>query len=522
MPHSLVMHRRDFLKALGLGTVVVAAGSALAGCSAQEPVTATQNSTGRMDTAGAAPVSFSQHVDVLVVGSGIAGFSAAMDPLEAGMSVLIAEKQSLLGGESYQSNGVFYVVGTTVQEDAGVGVSTEDAWTSRVAAEGADWSDARKEYQKKLYDLAPAWVDRVQADYGAAFADPSGYAGVTTDILLPKNGLGDMESVMTPVRDALVGKGLATSTGLRATAFIVDEDGKIAGMRFRAEGSNHVTDVEAGYVVLACGGYVGNQEMMASNVPGQAEAGCLAACSHSMGQGLDLCLAIGGGLADMELEENLLADIPNAAAWGAFAPVLQLNPAGQRFAPEDDRFAAANRCFSDGLGYWWLVFDDQLLNSTQSANVAKVRQQHAERVLGPFEDTAGLAGALGVPQDTLDATLAGYDALVDAGQDTDQGKLHFLASLSAPYYAMKLFPRRYRTRGGANVDATGRLVLHADGSALENVFCAGAMAIGCQDGLAACAASGMLVGQSIVEANENADASNGAASGEAGGESSAA
>lgn len=522
MPHSPVMRRRDFLKALGLGTVVVAAGSTLAGCSAQEPVTATQNSSGHMDTAGAAPVSFSQHVDVLIVGSGIAGFSAAMDPLEAGMSVLIAEKQSLLGGESYLSNGVFYVVGTTLQEQAGVGISTQDAWTGRLAAEGANWNDARKEYQKKLYDLAPAWIDRAQADYGAVFADPSAYAGVTTDIVLPKNGLGDMSSVMTPIRDALVSKGLSTLTQQRATAFIVDEDGKIAGMRFRDEDSNRVTDIEARYVVMACGGYVGSQEIMAGCLPSQAEVGCLSACSHSMGQGLDLCLGIGGAIADMGLEENLVADIPSASAWGAFAPVLQLNPAGRRFAPEDDRFAAANRCFSDGLGFWWLVFDNQLLGSTQSANVAKVRQEYAGRVLGPFDDTAGLAEAIGVPQDTLEDTLSGYDALVDARQDTDQGKLHFLASLAAPYYALKLFPRRYRTRGGANVDSSGRLMLDADDSALENVFCAGAMAIGMQDGLSACAASGLLVGQSIVEAHESASNADGATSGETANESTGA
>ncbi len=499
MQHEASFDRRDFVKALGIGTVVVA-GAALAGCGPQEGATVAQNGTGRMDLAGAASVSFSQSVDVLIVGSGIAGFSAAMDPLEAGMSVLIAEKQSLLGGESYHSNGVFYAVGSTLQEQAGVGVSAEDAWAGRLAAEGSDWDTARQDYQKKLYDLQPAWIDRVQADYGAAFADPAAYDGVTTDIVLPKNGLTDMGSVMTPIRDALVAKGLSTSTGMRATAFILDENGDVAGMRFRAEDSNRVIDVQARAVVLATGGFAGNQEMMARNVPSQAEAGCLAACSASMGEGHDLCLGVGGTLADMELEENLLADIPSAAAWGAFAPVLQLNPAGRRFAPEDDRFAAANRCFSDGLGYWWIVFDGQLMGGTQAANVAKVRQQHADRVLGPFDDTAALADALGLPQETVDATLSDYDALVASGSDADQGKTHFLASLAAPYYALKLFPCRYRTRGGASVDATGRLLSASGDEPIGNVFCCGALAIGTHDGLSACAASGLLAGQSIVEA----------------------
>lgn len=494
-----MLQRRDFLKALGLGTIVVA-GSALAGCSAQEGVTAQQNPTQSMQLSGSAAVSFSQSADVVIIGSGIAGFSAAMDPLEAGMSVLIAEKQSLLGGESYLSNGVFYVVGTELQQAAGVGVNPDDAWVARLDAEGADWDEARQEYQKRLFDRAPAWVDRVIADYGASFANPEDYAGVSTDIILPKNGIGDTQSVMTPIRDALVNKGLSTVTGMRATAFIVDPDGNVVGVRFRAEETNKVLDVEAKKaVVVATGGFSGNQEMMALNVPSQAEVGCLSSCCHSMGEGMELCLGLGGEMQDLSLEENLLADIPNASAWGAFAPVLQLGPDGARFAPEDDRFAAANRCFANQMGYWWLVFDEQLMNGTQAANVARVRQEHGNRVLGPFEDTAGLADALGVTQDALEATLASYDDAVRAGADDEQGKTHFLASLSAPFYAMKLFPKRYRTRGGAHVDERARLLLASDGAPIENVFCCGAAAMGTHDGLSACAASGLLAGESIVE-----------------------
>ena len=111
-------------------------------------------------------------------------------------------------------------------------------------------------------------------------------------------------------------------------------------------------------------------------------------------------------------------------------------------------------------------------------------------------------------QETIDTTLSDYRALAESGTDTAEGKTHFLDPLAAPYYAVKLFPRRYRTRGGAAVDETGRLTLASDGSALDNVFCCGAAAIGTHDGLSACAASGLLVGQSIVEAfagaNENA------------------
>lgn len=68
---------------------------------------------------GQPQVSFSTSVDVLILGSGMAGLSAAMDPSEAGLSVMVAEKLDALGGESYESNAVMEVCGSQLQKDAG-------------------------------------------------------------------------------------------------------------------------------------------------------------------------------------------------------------------------------------------------------------------------------------------------------------------------------------------------------------------------------------------------------------------
>lgn len=99
----------------------------------------------------------------------------------------------------------------------------------------------------------------------------------------------------------------------------------------------------------------------------------------------------------------------------------------------------------------------------------------------------------------LAGTFAEYDAAVQAGEDP-QGKKHWLKSLSAPYYAVKSFPRSFRTRGGVNVDGRCQAVSASSASSrIANLYCCGAAAMGCEDGLSACAASGLLAGRSIVE-----------------------
>lgn len=120
---------------------------------------------------GQPAVSFSASVDVLILGSGVAGLSAAMDPAEAGLSVMAAEKLDVLGGESYESNAVMDVVGSKVQKDAGITESCDDVWPSRretLRAAGVTDLD----FAKRLFYAAPEWVDRMRDSYGAQFAEP--------------------------------------------------------------------------------------------------------------------------------------------------------------------------------------------------------------------------------------------------------------------------------------------------------------------------------------------------------------
>ncbi|OUO90205.1 FAD-binding dehydrogenase [Gordonibacter sp. An230] len=495
------MKRRGFFKLAGMSAAAFAASGVLAACGAgQLPADPLRSGSdeggGNPSVAGDSGVSFSSEVDVLVVGSGIAGLSAAMAPAEAKRSVLVVDKLDLLGGESYEANGVMRVAGSAVQQRAGLHATVASEWRARKKElEAAGTTDF--EFARTLFEAATSWADHLADEYGAQFADPAEYAqdDCNTSVLLPKGGLGDMESVMVPLRDGLASKGVSFLTGLRAKAFILDEESEVCGMRFVANEGGSMTDVRARCIVMATGGFVSNQALVHAYTPDRERAGCYTVAS--MGEGQLLCASIGGQLTGMDKAAPLTGDLPQVSAWSLFGPVAAVDTQGVRFAREDGSGATADACFEDERGLWWTVFDGQLSESSQSRSIAELTSKNAKRIAGPCDDEDALAGQMGVPADKLKATLERYNEQARAGKDDDFGRTLFLKPLEAPFYAVKQQPMRYRSRGGAATDGMGRL-LNATGAPISRVYCCGAVANGGSDGLASNGAFGMLAGQAVA------------------------
>ena len=500
------MERRTFFKLIGVSALATAGTAAVTACSPSGTMPPFAPDVPEQESAQVANdpvVAFTSEVDVLVVGSGIAGLSAAMAPAEAGRSVMVADKLDLLGGESFSSCGVMRVSGSALQRRVGIDITAIEAWDAR-KQELANAGVSDLDFAKRLFVIAPDWADHLTDSYGAKFADPRSYveAGGPETVLLPENGLGDMESVMSPLRDGLSGKGVTFFSGMRAVAFVLDEAGSVCGMRFVAEKNGAINDVRARRVVVATGGFASSQPLMHTYLPDQERVGCYT--FSSMGEGQLLCTAVGGQLADMAKAGPLTSDVPQAAAWGLFGPTIIVNPFGIRFAREDSENAAADACFKDALGFWWTVFDQQLVGGSQSRNVAQMTAKLSQRLVGPVDTLDDLAAALTVSADVLKATFDAYDQAVDEQKDAAFGRTRFLQKLSAPYYALRQLPVRYKTRGGAKTDGDGRL-LNATGSPVANVYCCGSVGASSVEGLASNGAYGMLVGQAVAKALDSED-----------------
>lgn len=498
-----MVQRRTFCKLVGLSAASLVTGGVLGACSREtlpEIMGAGRGGDalhGGFAAVGQPLVSFTTSVDVLVIGSGISGLSAAMAPVEAGYSVMVADKLTMLGGESYTANGVMYVAGSSLQRRAGLSLTAQDAWANRKAQLVATgMTDSH--FVQTLYEQGANWVDKLANDYGAKFADPNDYAkeGENDAIVLPKTGVGDMSSVLLPLRDGLSGKGVNFQTQHRAIALIVSPAGTVCGVRFTFDKDGSSVDVEARRVIIATGGFASSQAMIQTYAPAWLKVGC---CTYaSVGEGHQLAISMGAQIDGMATTMPLISDATPAAAWGLFGPTLGVDLQGKRFAREDDANACPTTCFSDACGLWWTIFDNQLLNGTLSSSVAAVKSKNAKRLVGPFSDVKGLAEGIGVSSESLQATFDHYEEIVLAGKDADFGRVAQLKKLSSPYYALKQLPVRYRSYGGIKTDPSGR-VLGVAGTIIPYLYCAGSVAMGGGAGLASEGAFGMLVGQAVAQ-----------------------
>lgn len=491
------MNRRNFLKAAIASGAVIAAGGALAGCS---PNGGSTGGSGEAEqVVGTAPVSFSEETDVLILGTGIAGMSAAMDPVEAGHKVMLVDKLDRVGGESFITCGVMNVVGSKMQKDAGIEGDPEQMWEKFLPVLEKKGETDDMDYKHNVYVYQTEWANRVAADYGSVFQPITDYmnTGAPTSMLLPGNGIGDMQAVLTPLQKGLEQKGATYKLNLRATNFIVDGEGAPIGVRFNDEKNNKTVDIRAKKIIVATGGFSCNQEMVSTYLPSQARLGPLTV--NSMGEGHQLCKAIGGVYTHMDMEANRMSDLAQVTVWGYFSPQVQVTPQGRRFIKEDQSHDSPDKAVELGLGFWWTIFDDQAINSSQKWNVEMNMKSNADRLVGPCNSLDELAAAMDVPADTLKATFETYDAMVAAGEDTEFGKKLFLQSLSAPYYAMKHFPYRYKTHGGMKITTDSQLT-DKDGNPIPNVYCAGSTVADSGSDLSPNAGSGLISGKAVVEA----------------------
>lgn len=494
------LDRRDFLKGAIASGAVLVAGTALAGCASGESKGAEGGTV-----VGSAPVEFAEETDVLIIGTGIAGLSAAMDPVEAGYNVMLADKRDTYGGESFMACGVMNVSGSEVQKRAGIEGNPEEKWEKYAPILEKKGETDDMEYKKALYLYQTEWANRVEADYGAQFQPLDAYkdTGAPTSMLLPLNGIGDMTSVLTPLINGLKDKGAAVELNRKATNFIVDADGNPIGVRFVDPKTDKIIDVKAKKIVLATGGFSCNQVMVSEYMPQQAELCPLTV--YSMGEGHELGRSIGGVYAHMDMESNRMSDLAQVTVWGYFGRNVQVTPMGRRFIKEDQSHDSPDAAAELGLGFWWTIFDHQLIEGSQAWNVEMNMNAHEDRLVGPCDTLDDLAAAMDVPAENLKATFAEYDGFVDAGEDAAFGKKLFLEKLEAPYYALKHFPFRYKTHGGLKI-ATDSQLVDNQGNPIANVYCCGSTTPDSGSDLSPNAGSGLVTGKAVVAALQSESA----------------
>ena len=459
----------------------------------------------------------SYDVDVVVIGAGGAGMTAAITASDAGAKVLVLESQGLAGGNSVRSTGGMNAFSEWRQsnefkENSGVeatlkkvpnypdnariqelGAIVAEQWAA-YQANPEGYFDSVELFQldtliggggmndpalvKKLVESSTSaidWLDSLDPEIVLHNVAQFGGASVKR-IHRPVNAEGKVvsvgEYVVPLLRQNLDKRGIELLVNTPAVEILM-EDGQAVGVVAKGETGNTVT-VHAKSVVIASGGFGANNDMIASIRP-ELDGFITTNAPGIQGQGIQMAQAVGADTVDLEQIQLH----PTVHVQGSDAVLITeglrgdgailVNQEGERFFDEvstRDKVSAAE--FEQTGGYAWLIVDSRM------GDASNVIQGYINKGYAESGDSyEALAEAIGAPADVLAATMQAWNECVANQEDPDFGRVSFANPLDqAPYYAIKVQPGIHHTMGGIKIDDNAEVV-STSGDVIPGLFAAG-------------------------------------------------
>ena len=454
--------------------------------------------------------------DVVVVGAGGAGMTAAITAAAEGKTVVILESQSMVGGNSVRATGGMNAGKTVYQDENEFGESAGVEKTLKTAAEkyadnetitalAKTVSEQWAAYQAnptgyfdsvELMELdtmiggkgindpelvetlcansadAIDWLD----EHGITLHNVSSFGGASVKrIHRPVNAEGKTVSVgsyMIPLLQENCEKaGVKMMLDTTATEILTDANGAAVGVKATGASGETVT-VNAKAVVLASGGFGANLDMVVKYKP-ELKGFMTTNAPGIQGQGIEMAQAIGAATVDMDqiqihptVEANTAALITEGLRGDG---AILINEEGQRFIDEvgtRDVVSAAE--IAQTGSYSWLVVDQAMVDAS---SVIQGYIKKGYTVTGATYEELGKA--MGVDAAAFAETMEKWNGYVEAKNDPDFGRTSFANPLNtAPYYAVKVTAGVHHTMGGLKINANTE-VLNEKGEVIPGLFAAG-------------------------------------------------
>ncbi len=427
--------------------------------------------------------------DVIVIGSGIAGLSAALEAGAAGRSVLVVDANSVGGGHAVKAGG-FALVGTPLQAQKGYNDSPEIAEQDLLT-----WGE----------DADPAWVRRyVQGsrtevhDWLTGFGVRWGFILDTPEHSVPRFHFanGSALNVVVPMmRSAFAKPNIEFRWNTEATSLIT-KNGAVRGVRVRDLRTGLESARMASAVIVATGGwqsdlaFVRREWRAGVPEPARLYAG---AGYFATGSGIGLGRAAGAATTRMDHQVTFTTGLPDPRDPAGHRALLSQNPgaiwvnnSGVRFVSElaSTKIADATVLRLSGATHW-LIFDADGLRTLRIrdavwlGNPAGIEPLKAAGLIRQADSITALAETAGLPAAALNNTVERWNAAVASGNDAEFGRFtptrpdRAARELrKAPFYALQLFPLTRKSMGGLAIDADTR-VLNTSGRPIRGLYAVG-------------------------------------------------
>jgi fumarate reductase flavoprotein subunit len=422
-------------------------------------------------------IEFETSVPVVIIGAGACGMTAALTVADAGVEVLVLERDSVPQGSTALSSGMIPACETHIQKAHGV-KDTVDAMTTDILSKAHNATDA--DMVKVLCQESGPAINWLTGTHGVELALVDGFLYPNHSYLrmhAPASRTGaDLIGSMT---QAVERAGVDLLTDSTVTDLFADTTGHISGIRFtRPDGTIELLGCSA--LILACNGFGGNPEMVKQLIPDMADANYFGHTGNQ-GEAIQWGEALGAAMADLgSYQGHGSVAHPHGIliSWALMMNGgIQVNIHGQRFSNEHQGYSEqGRRVIAEPESIAWNILDARLYKMGQGFE--DFRQAVSAGALIKADTLSELANKCGLPEDSLAATLSENSEL-SSGQGTDSFGRDFTSKphLQPPYYAVKVTGSLFHTQGGLVVDANAR-VLRPDNSPLPNLYAGGGAARG--------------------------------------------
>ncbi len=416
--------------------------------------------------------------DIVVIGAGGAGFSAAIEAKMAGADVIILEKLPVPGGNTLISGAEYAAPANWLQEKENIkdnpeqmaedmlkgGDNKNDPELVKVVANGA------LDGAKWLRDVVGVEWENELMFFGGHSVKRS---------LIPKGASGQEIIVKQQAKAKELGIKVLCNTP--ATELITDESGKVVGVKAEGPDANYTFKTNKA-VILTTGGFGSNIEMRKKYNP-EIDENILSTNSvGSTGDGIDMAEKVGAELVGMEYIQTYpicdpltgtLLYFDDARLYGH---TVIVNKEGKRFVEElgrRDVMSMAIKAQTDHCCYEIVDQNGYEQSKLEENHAAEIKYLYDNKLLVKGDTIEEVADFFKIDSTEFKKTIENYNKYVDAGKDPEFNKRSMPSKVEkAPFYVIKAVPAVHHTMGGVKIN-TNAQVINKDGKVIDGLYAAG-------------------------------------------------
>ena len=409
--------------------------------------------------------------DVIVIGSGLAGLSAAIEAHAAGASVMVLEKMKITGGNTRISDGGVAAPNNYQQKKQGIEDSPELFYQDMLRA-GLGLNQPG--LLKVLAENANAAIDWTRHTLGVRYLDRvdrfGGHSVARCLTTLNHTGA-DFTKLQCRYLEE---KGVAIRTRSLLTNLRLDHQGVVRGVQIRSDydlstglGGRERNIRARRAVVLATGGYGSDVAFRMMQNPGLDSSVGTTNHRGATADGLVAALAIGAMPVHLSwiqlgpwgcVDESGYGRGASFASYGVYPTGILVDPStGQRivneWADRRERSEAIMRTGHICVG----------ITDARGANKAAESCERCLKrgIVKTFASLADLAGAFSMPPGRLEETVDSYNRSISEGRTDPFGKRLAEGAQpldKPPFYTIRLWPKVHYTPGGVGINANAQVI----------------------------------------------------------------